>query len=298
MSFNLITGPLFIVHRRLYGVTCLQMYNYLIQEYKDPAYLKWTVSISSKAPRYSLVWSPARVDCVPLVCDHLQAHHTHLSYLFRRVLDTFDAILNGHFLYFYLVTNHSNPTVMLKVVWSVIVSFTNYLFKYFLIRLLPDTRGSYSRSRLSELESNVRQSASAFPISLSGACMLDVFLHVRQSVVGSLLSLITSCIVSDGNWRIIILIVRDHVSYLHSDPNSGADGYVIFGSWFARTSLETWQSNPQPYLAVGFGMLHSSLCDLWCWVVRIHSHYCQGVYDTGFSEAPIPVGMSVCWNPH
>ncbi|KAL9709578.1 hypothetical protein Ac2012v2_007317 [Leucoagaricus gongylophorus] len=81
----------------LYGVTCLQMYNYLIQEYKDPAYLKWTIAF---------LW----------------------------VLDTFDAILNGHFLYFYLVTNHSNPTVMLKVVWSVIIHVVATCFSNFIIR--------------------------------------------------------------------------------------------------------------------------------------------------------------------
>lgn len=42
-----------------------------------------------------------------------------------RVLDTFDAVLNGHFLYYYLVTNHTDPTAMEKLVWSVIVSLPN-----------------------------------------------------------------------------------------------------------------------------------------------------------------------------
>lgn len=42
---------------------------------------------------------------------------------FHRVLDTFDSVLNGHFLYFYMVTNFMRPAALMEAVWSVIVSF-------------------------------------------------------------------------------------------------------------------------------------------------------------------------------
>lgn len=34
-----------------------------------------------------------------------------------RCLDTFDSVLNGHFLYHYMVTNFANPLAMMIPVW-------------------------------------------------------------------------------------------------------------------------------------------------------------------------------------
>lgn len=40
--------------------------------------------------------------------------------LHKRLLDTFDSVLNGHILYYYLVTNYLNPLAIMTPVWYVI----------------------------------------------------------------------------------------------------------------------------------------------------------------------------------
>lgn len=124
VSFDFTAGRLLTAHCRLYGVTCSQIYNFFARRFQDPVYLKWTVCISRKALRYSDHDVYARRSCSfgmfpspSLLCS--------LFISTSRVLDTFDAVLNGHFLYYYLVTNHADPTAMEKLVWSVIVSSTN-----------------------------------------------------------------------------------------------------------------------------------------------------------------------------
>lgn len=53
----------------------------------------------------------------------------------NRALDTFDAVLNGHFLYFYMVTNYLKPTALFAVVWSVIVSLSGRVYQICLLTL-------------------------------------------------------------------------------------------------------------------------------------------------------------------
>jgi len=146
MSFYLAAGQLLTACCRLYGVTCSQIYNYFSRRFQDSVCLKWTVCISRKASRYSDhdvhasrscssgMFSPPGWSCSLLI-------------LTSRVLDTFDAVLNGHFLYYYLVTNHADPMAIEKLVWSVIVSSTNCprLLSIFSFELLLDTCRSHSR---------------------------------------------------------------------------------------------------------------------------------------------------------
>jgi len=109
---------------RLYGVTCSQIYNYFVQRFQDSVSLKWTVCISRKVPRYSDHDVHASRSCSSGMFSSLGLSCS-LLISTSRVLDTFDAILNSHFLYYYLVTNHADPTAVEKLVWSVIVSSTN-----------------------------------------------------------------------------------------------------------------------------------------------------------------------------
>lgn len=127
VSFDFTAGRLLMTFRRLYGVTCSQIYNFYIRRFQDPVYLKWTVCIYHERHRDTLTMT---------FCDYTSRSRS--SGMFpspglscsvfistSRVLDTFDAVLNGHFLYYYLVTNHTDPTAMEKLVWSVIVSLPN-----------------------------------------------------------------------------------------------------------------------------------------------------------------------------
>jgi len=53
---------------------------------------------------------------------------------FLLVLDTFDTVLNGHILYFYLVTNYLAPQAILFPVWSVIVHVAATSVSNFIVR--------------------------------------------------------------------------------------------------------------------------------------------------------------------
>lgn len=102
MKFDNTLGALLVgglCATALYGVTCVQMYSYFIGRSKDTLYFKWMIAS---------LW----------------------------VLDTFDAVLNGHFLYHYMVTNYLNPTAMLKVVWSVITHVAATSVSNFIIRTM------------------------------------------------------------------------------------------------------------------------------------------------------------------
>lgn len=102
LKFDNTLGALLVaglVASSLYGVTCVQMYNYFNKGAKDTVWLKWMIAF---------LWA----------------------------LDTFDAALNGHFLYFYMVTNYLKPTAMMTVVWSVIAHVAATSISNFIIRTM------------------------------------------------------------------------------------------------------------------------------------------------------------------
>ncbi|KAJ7148773.1 hypothetical protein C8R43DRAFT_1008707 [Mycena crocata] len=60
------------------------------------------------------------------------AHKTLVALLW--VLDTFDTVLNGHILYFYLVTNYLAPQTIIYPVWSVIIHVAATSISNFIVR--------------------------------------------------------------------------------------------------------------------------------------------------------------------
>ena len=193
---------------RLYGVTCSQIYNYFVRRFQDSVSLKWTVCISRKAPRYSDHNVHASRSCSSGMFSSLGLSCS-LLISTSRVLDTFDAILNSHFLYYYLVTNHADPTAVEKLVWSVIVSSTNcpWLLSIFSFGLLPDTCRNHSRFIYNELRviSDGPQCFSNFIVR--GLYARRVFSREAISYCVPSISHNVRFIVSGGNWQIVVLIV-------------------------------------------------------------------------------------------
>ncbi|KAJ7244393.1 hypothetical protein B0H12DRAFT_807807 [Mycena haematopus] len=60
------------------------------------------------------------------------SHKALVGFLF--VLDTFDTFLNGHILYFYLVTNYLAPQVIATPVWSLIIHVAATSLSNFIVR--------------------------------------------------------------------------------------------------------------------------------------------------------------------
>ncbi|KAJ6480137.1 hypothetical protein C8R45DRAFT_1154954 [Mycena sanguinolenta] len=60
------------------------------------------------------------------------AHKALVAFLF--VLDTFDTFLNGHILYFYLVTNYLAPQAIATPVWSLIIHVAATSLSNFIVR--------------------------------------------------------------------------------------------------------------------------------------------------------------------
>ncbi|KAJ3511445.1 hypothetical protein NLJ89_g4092 [Agrocybe chaxingu] len=88
-----------LVAMALWGITCVQTYNYYMRANKDRIYLKLMVGF---------LWA----------------------------LDTFDSALNGHILYYYMVSNYLNPLAIFKPVWSVIIHVAATSISNFLIRTM------------------------------------------------------------------------------------------------------------------------------------------------------------------
>ncbi|KAF9559107.1 hypothetical protein CPC08DRAFT_763544 [Agrocybe pediades] len=98
---SLLVGGL--IAMALWGVTCVQTYNYFTRTNKDRLYLKVTVG---------LLW----------------------------LLDTFDSALNGHILYYYMVSNYLNPLAIFHPVWSIIIHVAVTAISNFIIRSLFTVR--------------------------------------------------------------------------------------------------------------------------------------------------------------
>ncbi|KAF8908138.1 hypothetical protein CPB84DRAFT_1674382 [Gymnopilus junonius] len=89
-----------LVAMALWGVTCVQMYNYFTRTNKDNVPAKTTVR--------PFLW----------------------------VLDTFDSALNCHILYYYTVSNYLNPLALFHPVWSIIIHVAVTAISNFIIRTL------------------------------------------------------------------------------------------------------------------------------------------------------------------
>jgi hypothetical protein len=98
---SLLVGGL--VAMALWGVTCVQTYNYFTRDNKDRLYAKIVVG---------LLW----------------------------LLDTFDSALNGHILYYYMVSNYLDPLAIFRPVWSVIIHVAVTAISNFIIRTLFSLR--------------------------------------------------------------------------------------------------------------------------------------------------------------
>ncbi|KAF8154736.1 hypothetical protein B0H34DRAFT_799487 [Crassisporium funariophilum] len=94
---SLLVGGLLAM--ALWGITCVQTYNYFLSCTGDRLYLKSMVAF---------LW----------------------------VLDTFDSALNGHILYYYMVSNYANPLAMFTPVWSVIIHVAITTISNFVIRAM------------------------------------------------------------------------------------------------------------------------------------------------------------------
>ncbi|KAJ7062123.1 hypothetical protein C8F01DRAFT_124886 [Mycena amicta] len=81
----------------LWGVTCVQTFSFFMSESSERPWLKTLVAF---------LW----------------------------VLDTFDTILNGHILYFYLISNYFSPQAILVPVWSVIIHVAATSISNFIVR--------------------------------------------------------------------------------------------------------------------------------------------------------------------
>lgn len=95
-------GPLLIgglVSAMLYGISCLQTYNYFWRGAGDGKYLKTFVAA---------LW------CI----------------------DTFEVFLNGHVMYWYFVTNFVNPLALLVPVWSIVLHVSVTAISNFLVRIM------------------------------------------------------------------------------------------------------------------------------------------------------------------
>ncbi|KAF7368780.1 hypothetical protein MVEN_00203100 [Mycena venus] len=71
------------------------------------------------------------------------SHKALIAFLF--ILDTFDTFLNGHILYFYLVTNYLAPQAMVSPVWSLIIHVAATSVSNFIVRS-AFTRRVYRRN--------------------------------------------------------------------------------------------------------------------------------------------------------
>ncbi|KDR70204.1 hypothetical protein GALMADRAFT_255074 [Galerina marginata CBS 339.88] len=98
---SLLVGGLLAM--ALWGVTCVQTYNYFTRTNKDRSFLKIMVGI---------LWG----------------------------LDTFDSALNGHILYFYMVSNYLNPLAIFKPVWSILIHVAVTSISNFMIRTMFTVR--------------------------------------------------------------------------------------------------------------------------------------------------------------
>ncbi|KAJ7143735.1 hypothetical protein C8R44DRAFT_139457 [Mycena epipterygia] len=86
-----------LVATALWGVTCVQTFTYFMGDTEDRPLHKALVA-------------------------------------FLLVLDTFDTVLNGHILYFYLVTNYLAPQALVFPVWSVIIHVAATSVSNFIVR--------------------------------------------------------------------------------------------------------------------------------------------------------------------
>lgn len=124
----------------LWGVTCVQSYTFLTSNFKDQSKFKLLV-------------------------------------VFLWVLDTFDSCLNGHLLYFYMVSNYLNPLALLTPVWSVIIhvaitSISNFIIRsLFAFRVYRLSRGNIPATAwimaisMTDLVTGIVISAKAFSVS-------------------------------------------------------------------------------------------------------------------------------------
>lgn len=99
-AFDNTLGALLVggmVAMALWGVTCVQTFTFFTRRSKDLPVFKLLIA-------------------------------------FLLVLDTFDTVLNCHFLYFYLVKNYLNPLAIVAPVWSVIIHVAVTSISDFIIR--------------------------------------------------------------------------------------------------------------------------------------------------------------------
>ncbi|KAJ7171124.1 hypothetical protein C8R46DRAFT_948188 [Mycena filopes] len=117
-KFDNTLGALLIgglVATALYGVTCVQTFTFFMSGSTDRRLQK------------ALVCSPSlHVLSITLI------HAPQVAFLW--LLDTFDAILNCHILYFYLVSNYLNPEAIGFPVWSIIVHVVATSVSNFIVR--------------------------------------------------------------------------------------------------------------------------------------------------------------------
>ncbi|KAF8889364.1 hypothetical protein BD779DRAFT_1521127, partial [Infundibulicybe gibba] len=153
MAFDDLLGSLLIaglVATALWGITCAQTFTYFTQVNKDrPLFRKMII----------FLW----------------------------LLDTFDSILNGHILYFYLVTNYLNPLSISTPVWSVLLhiattSASNYIIRsMFTLRVFRLSGGKIPITlwmmliSLTDLISGIIITVKGFQLSASGWLELDKF---------------------------------------------------------------------------------------------------------------------------
>ncbi|KAF7303645.1 hypothetical protein MIND_00593800 [Mycena indigotica] len=88
-----------LVATALWGVTCVQTFSFFLRVGADP-------TRRLQKSLVAILW----------------------------VLDTFDTVLNGHILYFYLITNYFAPQTILFPVWSVIIHVAATSISNFIVR--------------------------------------------------------------------------------------------------------------------------------------------------------------------
>ncbi|KAF9465441.1 hypothetical protein BDZ94DRAFT_1253822 [Collybia nuda] len=113
-AFDNTLGALLIgglVAMALWGITCVQTFTFFTRKSRDRPWFKFMIAS---------LW----------------------------LLDTFDSVLNGHILYFYLVTNYLNPIAIITPVWSVVIhvaitSISNYIIRtMFALRFYKLSKGN------------------------------------------------------------------------------------------------------------------------------------------------------------
>lgn len=104
------------VLHRLWGVTCVQTFSFFTGGTADRAWQKALVCCPFSRGVFLLIYLLLSPGCIPLVRSRTYDLARPLSRVVR-VLDTFDTVLNGHILYFYLVSNYLAPQAILFPVW-------------------------------------------------------------------------------------------------------------------------------------------------------------------------------------